>query len=66
MTRKVVAPFRKSSYSGQENACIEVAVTARDGRAIRDSKNTTGPVLFFDRAEWSAFLVGAKDGEFDH
>ncbi|NEC85241.1 DUF397 domain-containing protein [Streptomyces sp. SID12501] len=66
MTPKVVAPFRKSSYSQAEGACIEVAVTTRDGRAIRDSKNTTGPILFVDRTEWSAFLVAAKDGEFDH
>ncbi|MDQ0933591.1 DUF397 domain-containing protein [Streptomyces turgidiscabies] len=66
MTPKVVGPFRKSSYSQQEGACIEVAVSVGDGRAVRDSKDKTGPVLFFDRAEWSAFLLGAKDGEFDH
>lgn len=36
---KVVSPFWKSSYSGQENACVEVADTATHGRAVRDSKH---------------------------
>ncbi len=66
MTPKLTGPYRKSSYSGQENACVEVAVTAGGGRAVRDSKDQRGPSLYFTPAEWSAFLVEAKDGEFDH
>lgn len=56
MTPKVVAPFRKSSYSGQENACIEVAVAVGDGRAVRDSKRPTGPVIGFGNDTWHAFV----------
>jgi len=43
---------------------VEVA-SLGDGVALRDSKDQDGPVLRFTREEWSAFLVGAKAGEFD-
>ncbi|MFG2604035.1 DUF397 domain-containing protein [Streptomyces sp. NPDC048514] len=53
---EVVSPFRKSSYSGQENACVEVADTADHGRAVRDSKQPAGPLLTVSRETWLAFL----------
>ncbi|GAA2599418.1 MULTISPECIES: DUF397 domain-containing protein [Streptomyces] len=54
---EVVSPFRKSSYSGQENNCVEVAHTAPgDGRAVRDSKQQDGPLLTVSRDGWQAFL----------
>jgi len=56
--------WRKSSVSGNNGACLEVATT-RDGRAVRDSKDPDGPVLTFTQAEWIAFIAGAKAGEFD-
>lgn len=34
--------WRKSSHSGQETACVELAHTLG---AVRDSKNPAGPVL---------------------
>ena len=34
---------------------------------VRDAKDGgTGPTLRFTRAEWDAWLDGAKKGEFDH
>jgi hypothetical protein len=33
--------------------------------AVRDSKDPAGPVLTFTAPEWSAFLAGVRDGEFD-
>ena len=33
--------------------------------AMRDSKDPDGPVLMYTPAELSAFLHGAKAGEFD-
>jgi hypothetical protein len=33
---------------------------------VRDSKHPTGPVLRFTPGEWTAWLDGAKNGEFDH
>ncbi|MFH9673474.1 DUF397 domain-containing protein [Streptomyces sp. NPDC017405] len=53
---EVVSPFWKSSYSGQENACVEVADTAPDGRAVRDSKQDDGPLLTVSRDSWHAFI----------
>jgi len=37
-----VPHWRKSTHSGQETNCVEIANTLD---AIRDSKNTTGPTL---------------------
>ncbi|MDI6518752.1 DUF397 domain-containing protein [Streptomyces coelicoflavus] len=53
---EVVSPFWKSSYSGQENACVAVADTAAGGRAVRDSKQQDGPLLTVSRDGWQAFL----------
>lgn len=61
---EVVGPFRKSSFSGAENNCVEVADTAIGGSAVRDSKNQVGPMLTFARSGWQAFLAGAQAGEF--
>lgn len=56
--------FRRSTSCGNGAACVEVA-DVDEGVLIRDSKDPDGPMLSFNRAEWSAFLAGAKAGEFD-
>jgi len=59
------AHWRKSTRSGAYgDNCVEVAFID-EAIAVRDSKDTTGSVLVFTRDEWDAFVVGAKDGEFD-
>lgn len=56
----------KSSYSTTEsNQCVEVADLPDGGRAVRDSKNPTGPALTFNAGEWTAFTQGVRAGEFD-
>lgn len=57
--------WRKSSYSSDDGNCVEVADLDDGGRAVRDSKDPTGPVLMFTPAEWSAFTAGVRNGEFD-
>jgi hypothetical protein len=52
-----------SNGSGGTN-CVEVRHTV-DGTQIRDSKNPDGPVLSFTAAEFTAFVDGAKAGDFD-
>ncbi|MFE7273622.1 DUF397 domain-containing protein [Streptomyces sp. NPDC057623] len=62
MTPEPTGPFRKSSYSGQQGNCVEVAPTSTGGRAVRDSKTPHGPHLYVGPAGWHAFLAGAKGG----
>jgi len=56
--------WRKSTRSGTQGNCVEVRIVA-GGVEVRDSKDPTGPVLSFTRAEWVAHIDGTKDGEFD-
>ncbi|MEU7910060.1 DUF397 domain-containing protein [Microbispora bryophytorum] len=60
------AQFRKSSYSGATNDnCVEVATNLPGMVTVRDSKDRSGPVLAFTPSEWSAFVTGVKNGDFD-
>ncbi|WP_422773514.1 DUF397 domain-containing protein [Plantactinospora sp. WMMC1484] len=54
--------WQKSSRSGGEGGnCVEVAGLAA-GVAVRDSKDTAGPVLRFGSAAWTAFLGDLHPG----
>jgi predicted metallo-beta-lactamase superfamily hydrolase len=57
------AVWHKSTKSST-GACVEVATLDR-AVGVRDSKDRQGPVLVFGFDEWSAFLAGVRDGEFD-
>ncbi|WP_405657692.1 DUF397 domain-containing protein [Streptomyces sp. RK9] len=46
----------RSSYSGDQGDCVEVA-RATTTIHIRDSKNPTGPILHLHPATWTAFLA---------
>jgi hypothetical protein len=50
--------WRKSTFTGSEGNCVEVALLPI-GIAIRDSKYTTGPTLAFPTATWRTF-IGAR------
>lgn len=52
---------QSSTINGQ---CVEIASIA-DKVAMRDSKDPDGPILVYTSAEFSAFLEGARNGEFD-
>jgi hypothetical protein len=54
------ATWRKSSYSGSGNDCVEVATDIPGVVAVRDSKNPRGPVLVFSRTEWQTFLADLR------
>jgi hypothetical protein len=55
----------KSSYSGSEANCVEVAHGEPGIVAVRDSKDPDGPVLRFGAAEWTAFTSGVKAARYD-
>ena len=55
----------KSSLSGHNGNCVEVAGLADDRIRVRDSKHPNGAVLNFTPAEWDAFIGGVYNGEFD-
>ncbi|MBF6299992.1 DUF397 domain-containing protein [Nocardia amamiensis] len=59
------ARWFKSSHSGGGADCVEVAFLAGGAVGIRDSKNSTGPVLVFTPSDWNAFTAGVMNGEFD-
>lgn len=61
-------PWRTSTRTGSGSGnCVEVApLLDGSGRvAVRHSKHPEDAVIVYTRAEWDAFIGGAKDGEFD-
>ncbi|MGW7515040.1 DUF397 domain-containing protein [Streptomyces sp. NPDC054796] len=56
---EVAVEWKKSSYSGSEGGeCVEVA-NCPGTVHVRDSKDTTGPVLSFGPARWADFVTYA-------
>lgn len=55
------AAWKKSSYSGGNASCVEVADLG-EHIAVRDSKDRSGPKLIFTSETWRAFLAELKTG----
>jgi len=66
MTDLSSAPWRKSSYSGENGGdCIEAAPGFIPGTVpVRDSKDPHGPALVFGADAFTAFVTAVKAGEF--
>jgi hypothetical protein len=58
--------WRKSERSNPSGNCVELAALPAGGAAVRNSRDPEGPALIYTAAEITAFLQGAKDGDFDH
>lgn len=53
----ILTTWRKSSFSeGSQGNCVEVAFTPA-GVAMRDSKNSAGPMLTIEEAGWRALTA---------
>ncbi|WP_084265041.1 DUF397 domain-containing protein [Actinomadura macra] len=67
MSRSVVSPcisWRKSSRSGQQGACVEVA--GQPGAVlIRDSKDARGPVLRVGQKSFRTLVSDVRAGHHD-
>ncbi|MFD2490994.1 DUF397 domain-containing protein [Amycolatopsis jiangsuensis] len=55
------AHWRKSSFSGGGNDCVEVAFVD-GGAAVRDSKNPAGGALRLPAAGWRGLLAAVRAG----
>ncbi|MFF4602131.1 DUF397 domain-containing protein [Streptomyces sp. NPDC001339] len=60
MKPEIVGAFRKSSYSGQEGDCVEVARTADADCVVRDSKQNDGAWLVIGANAWTSLLATLK------
>jgi hypothetical protein len=59
-------PWIKATASGGNGNCVELR-QSHEAVELRDTKQQgKGPTLGFTKAEFAAFLDGAKKGEFDH
>lgn len=59
--------WRKAARSNPSGNCVELAeLPDGAGVAVRNSRHPDGPALVYTPAEISAFLLGVRDGDFDH
>ncbi|MFI0713656.1 DUF397 domain-containing protein [Streptomyces inhibens] len=56
--------WRKSSYSGENGACVEIAEPAPNVVKVRDSKDVRGPQLQFDGPAWLDFIADVRADRF--
>ena len=59
--------WQKSRRSNPSGNCVELAVLPGERAiAIRNSRDPDGPVLIYTVDEIAAFVLGARDGDFDN
>ncbi|HEY8481467.1 MAG TPA: DUF397 domain-containing protein [Spirillospora sp.] len=55
------APWRTSSHSGSGDQCVEVAPLSSGLRAVRDSKDPSGPALVLTPSAWRDLVSSLKE-----
>jgi hypothetical protein len=56
----------KSQRSSAQGNCIEVAKLPDGDVAMRNSRHPDGPALVFTHLEFEAFVLSARDGDFNN
>jgi hypothetical protein len=56
--------WRKSSWPGQESACVEVG-SVGSGAAVRDSKDRDAGYFTTTSRQWRSFVGALKSGKFE-
>ncbi|MEU3163518.1 DUF397 domain-containing protein [Streptosporangium sp. NPDC006930] len=57
--------WRKSSLSGSDHNCVEVAFLSGGAVAVRNSNHPDAGTAVFTPAVWTAFIDRVKSHEFD-
>jgi Domain of unknown function (DUF397) len=60
------AHWQKSGRSNPSGNCVELAQLPHGEIAMRNSRDPDGPALIYTREEIVAFILGARDGDFDN
>ena len=64
--RKPQLDLSAAQWQSTSQGVGDVQIAFVDGFvAMRDGRSPEGPALVFTPAEWHAFVLGARDGEFD-
>ncbi|MGR6319157.1 DUF397 domain-containing protein [Micromonospora soli] len=59
--------WQKSRRSNPSGNCVELArLPGGAGIAVRNSRHPEGPALVYTVDEIAAFVLGARDGDFDN
>ncbi|HYN96914.1 MAG TPA: DUF397 domain-containing protein [Pilimelia sp.] len=59
--------WHKSGRSNPSGNCVEIArLPGGTALAVRNSRDPDGPALIYTPDEIAAFVLGARDGDFDH
>ncbi|NEW42196.1 DUF397 domain-containing protein [Nocardia cyriacigeorgica] len=59
------ATWFKSSHSGGQTDCVEVAWLGSGRVGVRDSKNPAGPALVLAPNQWNRFTSTVRAGDFN-
>ncbi|TLG14400.1 DUF397 domain-containing protein [Nocardia cyriacigeorgica] len=60
------ATWFKSTHSGGQTDCVEVAWLDGGQVGVRDSKNPSGPALIFAPTQWDAFAGALRSDDLHH
>ena len=64
MSELAGAQWFKSTYSGSDVNCVEVAFLDSGRVGIRDSKNRANPALLLSATAFDTFIAAAARGDF--